>query len=220
MERNRAAARDATRMNRHLPAAIIAATVVFSASGVARASDPTPKTTLLDLALDGNRFVTGAMNGGAPSGRESASATNANPTAAPAEPPPLVDILPRASLVARDWRGSMKVAGRTMLIDDLRPAASHRMVFLRIASDARLSPYAQVGAGEWRVDPVLFPQMPTRQAYAGSVGAGLELRTNAGLKIAGEADYSFFYREGPSAADDPGPGSRLLTILFAAQTTW
>lgn len=200
-------------------AAIIASTVVFTTAGAARASETAaPKMTLLDLALDGNRFVTGAMNGPAPSGRESAASTNANPTAAATEPTPLVDILPRVSLVARDWRGSMKVTGRTMLIDDLRPAASHRMVFMRIASDARLSPYAQIGAGEWRVDPVLFPQMPTRQAYAGSVGSGFELRTNAGLKLAAEANHTFFYREGPTAADDPGP--RLLTVLFAAQTSW
>jgi hypothetical protein len=205
-------------LSRALASTILVSSVFVTAARAARASEATPKTTLLDLALDGNRFITGAMNGPAPSGHESSAATNANPTATPVEPPPLVDILPRASLVARDWRGSLKVAGRTMLIDDLRPAASHRMVFARIASDARLAPYAQLGAGEWRVDPVLFPQMPTRQAYAGSLGAGLELRTNAGLQIAGEASYTFFYREGPIAADDPGP--RLLTILFAAQTRW
>lgn len=197
---------------------LIVTTVVVTASASARASDPTPKTSLLDLALDGNRLVNAAMNGPAPSGRES-SATESNPTAAPAEPAPLVDLLPRASLVARDWKGSLKVAGRTMLIDDLRPAASHRMVIARIASDARLSPYAQVGAGEWRVDPVLFPQMPTRQAYAGSVGAGLELRTSTGFQIAGEACYTIFYREGPKdPIDERDP--HVLTVLFAAQTTW
>lgn len=202
---------------KHLVGLLFSA-VVVTASGSARASERTPKTSLLDLALDGNRLVTAAMNGTAPSGRES-SANESNPTAAPVQPPPLVDLLPRASLVARDWRGSLKVAGRTMLIDDLRPAASHRMVIARIASDARLSPYAQVGAGEWRVDPVLFPQMPTRQAYAGSVGAGLELRTNAGLQIAGEAGYTIFYREGPKdALDERDP--HVLTVLFAAQTSW
>jgi hypothetical protein len=192
--------------------------VIVTASASARAADRAPKTSLLDLALDGNRLVSAAMNGAAPSGRE-ARASESNPTAAPAEPAPLVDLLPRASLVARDWRGSLKVAGRTMLIDDLRPAASHRMVIARIASDARLSPYAQIGAGEWRVDPILFPQMPTRQAYAGSIGAGLELRTNAGFQIAGEADYTMFYREGPKdpvEARDP----HVLTVLFAAQTSW
>ena len=191
--------------------------VIVTASASARASERTPKASLLDLALDGNRLVNAAMNGSAPSGRES-SASESNPTAAPAEPAPLVDLLPRASLIARDWRGSLKVAGRTMLIDDLRPAASHRMAIARSASDARLSPYAQVGAGEWRVDPVLFPQMPTRQAYAGSIGAGFELRTNAGLQIAGEAGYTIFYREGPKAPEENEP--HVLTVLFAAQTSW
>lgn len=202
-----------------LVSGFIASSVIMFATPDARASEPAaPKTTLLDLALDGNRFINATMSGTAPSGRESATATNANVTAAPAGPPPLVDLLPRASIIARDWRGSMTVAGRTMLLDDLRPAASHRMVIARIAADARLSPYAQAGAGEWRVDTALFPNMPTRQAYAGSIGAGFELRTNAGLKIAGETSYTFFYREGPVAADDPGP--RLLSVLFAAQTSW
>lgn len=187
-----------------------------SAANATEASHP--KATLLDLALDGNRFVTQTMAGAAPSGRESSPTANANPTAASVEPPPLVDFLPRASLVARDWRGSMKVAGRTMLLDDLRPAASHRMVLARIASDARLAPFVQAGAGEWRVDPVLFPNQPTRQALAGQIGAGFELRTLEGIQVAGEADYTFFYREGPIAADDIGP--RLVTILFAAQTRW
>jgi hypothetical protein len=204
-------------MQLHRLLAITVTSSIILTAVTARASERAPKTTLYDLALDGNRFVTATMSGAAPSGRETADA-NANPTAAPAAPPPLVDLLPRASLVARDWRGSLKVAGRTMLIDDLRPAASHRMVFMRIASDARLSPYAQAGAGEWRVDPVLFPQMPTRQAYAGSIGAGLELRTSAGLQIAAEGDYTIFYREGPVAAEEHTP--HFLTVLFAAQTHW
>jgi hypothetical protein len=201
-----------------LLAITVTSSIILTAASAARAAERAPKTTLYDLALDGNRFVTATMSGAAPSGRESTDASSANPTATPTAPPPLVDLLPRASLVARDWRGSLKVAGRTMLIDDLRPAASHRMVFMRIASDARLSPYAQAGAGEWRVDPVLFPQMPTRQAYAGAIGAGLELRTTAGLQIAAEGDYTIFYREGPVAADEHTP--HFLTVLFAAQTRW
>jgi hypothetical protein len=199
--------------------AFLSSSVVFALCAPdAHASETVaaPKMTLLDLALDGNRFVTGAMSGMAPSGREAASDTSMNAT--PAEPPPLVDLLPRASIVARDWTGSVKVAGRTTLLDDLRPAASHRMVLARIASDARLSPFAQVGAGEWRVDPVLFPALPTRQAYAASFGAGLDLRTNAGFQVAGEVDYTFFHREGPVAAGDVTP--RLVTVLFAAQTSW
>lgn len=192
--------------------------ITVHASAAHAAETAAPKTTLLDLALDGNRFVTSMMSGTAPSGRESAVDTNANPTAMTADPPPLVDFLPRASLVARDWRGSLKVAGRTMLLDELRPAASHRMVFARIASDARLSPFAQVGAGEWRTDPVLFPNLPTLQAYAASMGAGFELRTNAGLSIAAEADCTFFRREGGVDAD--ALGSHLVTVLFAAQTSW
>ena len=202
-----------------LASAIFASSLTVLAPSTARAADTVaPKTTLFDLALEGNRFINAAMSGNAPSGREAAEATNANPTAATAQPMPLVDFLPRASLVARDWRGSMNVAGRSMLLDDLRPAASQRMVLARIASDARLSPYAQVGAGEWRIDTALFPQSPTRQALAGSIGAGLELRTNAGFQVAGETNYTVFYRDGLAGQDDPG--ASLLTVLFAAKTRW
>lgn len=204
--------------------AIVISTVLFigaSAERDAHASDTALRTstTILNLVEDGNRFVTAAMAGTAPNGSESSPGAHANPTAETVEPPPLVDILPRASLVARDWKGSMKVAGRTMLLDDLRPAASQRMVLFRIESDARLSPYAQVGAGEWRVDPVLLPALPTWQALAGQIGAGAELRTSKGVQIAGEVGYTFFYSAGPPLpADDIAP--RLLTVLFAAQTSW
>lgn len=215
-------ARDATMMmqlHRVAIAITLSLSITTFAAREAEAADTTPRnqTTLLGLVEDGNRFVTAAMAGTAPSGRE-ATASTANPTAEAVEPPPFVDLLPRASLIARDWRGSMKVAGRTMLLDDLRPSASQRMVLLRVASDARLSPYTQVGAGEWRIDPVLLPALPSRQAMAGTIGAGFELRTRAGIQIAAEADYTFFYREGPVAADDIAP--RLLTVLFAAQTSW
>src|SRR5690349_4732600 len=95
--------------------AIAATSVVlftFARANDAHAADTVPRTstTLLGLVEDGNRFVTAAMAGAAPSGRD-ANASNANPTAEATDPPPLVDILPRVSLVARDWRGSMKVAG-------------------------------------------------------------------------------------------------------------
>lgn len=208
-------------MQLHRPRIAITAALIITAAmaGEARAAETTPRnpTTLLGLVEDGNRFVTAAMAGNAPSGTAENRA-HENPTAESVEPPPLVDLLPRASLVARDWRGSLTVAGRTMLLDELRPAASQRMVLLRIANDARLTPYAQVGAGEWRIDPVLLPALPSRQAMAGSIGAGLELRTRIGIQIAGETSYTFFYREGPVAPDDMAP--RLLTVLFAAKTDW
>lgn len=44
------------------------------------------------------------------------------------------------SLVARDWRGSMRLVGtRTLLVDDLRPTASSRMVLGRLATGSGVS---------------------------------------------------------------------------------
>lgn len=195
--------------------AFIATSIVLT-TAPARAADVAPKTTLLGLVEDGNRFVNAAMAGTAPSGRTPSENVAASRPAA--EPPPLVDFAPRASLVARDWRGSLRVAGRTMLLDDLRPSASQRMVLARVASDARLSPFVQIGAGEWRIDPVLFPNLPSRQAMAGQVGAGFELRTRSGVSVASEASYTFLYRPGPVAVEDGAP--RIVALLFAIQTAW
>ena len=73
---------------------------------------------------------------------------------------PLIELAPCATVVLRDWRGSFHVVGApSLLLDDVRPAASSRMVVVRVASSGQLVSFAQVGAGEWRIDPVLFPRL-------------------------------------------------------------
>jgi hypothetical protein len=192
------------------------ALVVLLLSGLsARAAlaDPgLPKADIATVLEDSQRFLHATMSGTAPSGRTPAPV---EPTPA-ASPPPRVDLLPRASIVARDWQGSMRVTGtRTLLVDDLRPSGSMRMVMARFGSEGRFSPFVQVGAGQWRIDPVMFPNMPRLTSYAGQVAAGFELRASHRVTLGGEAQYNVLYREG--MADDVAP--RFFAIIFAAQSS-
>lgn len=191
---------------------VIAATLVSTSASAQVAA---PKTSIMGLVEDGNRFVQAAIVGDPSPSRTTESAS---PTPSAAEEKPLFDLVPRASVVARDWRGSLRVAGRTSLLDDVRPSASNRMVLLRLESDARFAPFAQVGAGEWRIDPVLFPSMPTHEAIAGQIGAGFELRTLRGIEVAGETQYTILYREGPHDGDEVAP--HIFAFIFAAKSEW
>jgi hypothetical protein len=192
---------------------VIAATLV---STTASAQVAAPKTSIMGLVEDGNRFVQAAIVGDPTPPR--ATGASAETTETATDPKPLFDFAPRASVVARDWRGSLRVAGRTTVLDDLRPSASNRMVLLRLESDARFAPFAQVGAGEWRIDPVLFPSMPAHEAIAGQIGAGFELKTLRGVVIGGETQYTILYREGPHDGDDVAP--HIFAFIFAAKTAW
>jgi hypothetical protein len=129
---------------------------------------------------------------------------------------PFVDFAPNASLVARDWRGSMKLAGqRTMLVDDLRPTASNRMVVARIATnDAWLTTFAQLGAGEWRIDTAMFPNARSYSEMAGQIGGGFELRLPSRLRIAGEAQYTMLpFRDISYTTEEVAP--RMVAFVLA-----
>ena len=125
-----------------------------------------------------------------------------------------VDFSPFASVVARDWHGAVKVVGdRTMLVDDLRPTASNRMVMGRLATDARLSLFAQAGVGEWRIDPAMFPNARSYSEMAGQVGVGFDLRLPRNLRVASEAQYTMLYRDLHYTADEVAP--RILAFVVA-----
>ncbi len=100
-----------------------------------------------------------------------------------------------------------------MLVDDLRPTASNRMVVARLATDARLSTFVQVGAGEWRIDTAMFPNARSYSEVAGQVGTGFELHLPRGLRIAGEAQYTALYRDLHYTSDEVAP--RILAFVVA-----
>ena len=128
---------------------------------------------------------------------------------------PLFDLAPNASLVARDWKGSMKLAGdRTMLVDDLRPTASTRMVVGRLStSRAWVTTFAQVGVGEWRIDTAMFPNARSYSETAGQIGAGFELRLPARLRVSAEAQYTMLYRDMSFTVDEVAP--RMAAFVLA-----
>jgi hypothetical protein len=173
------------------------------------------------LVEEARRWLTAATSGPAALGEattgsptsttaERAEAATASPAA---EHKPFIDLSPSVSLVARDWRGSMKLAGPTMLVDDLRPTASNRMVVGRIATDARLATFAQLGIGEWRIDTAMFPSARSYSEIAGQLGAGIELRLPRNLRFAGECEYTMLYRDLRYAAGEVAP--RILAFVVA-----
>jgi hypothetical protein len=200
---------------------LIAAFMVVSANH-ARAADPAPKTSVVDLVDNGQRWLVAATLGPTVASDPTTRSTADAPTAerarlgrAPdAEHEPLFDLSPNASIVARDWRGSMKIVGaRTMLVDNLRPTASNRMVMGRIATDAKVSLFAQVGAGEWRIDTVMFPNTPSYSEIAGQVGGGFEARITPRFRFAGEVQYTILHRDLSYAAGEVAP--LITSCVFA-----
>lgn len=153
--------------------------------------------------------------GSARDGASTAEREQAAPSALGAEKTPLFTLAaPSASVVARDWHGSMRLMGaRTLVLDDLRATASNRMIVGRIATDSRISPFVQMGIGEWRIDPAMFPTARSYSELAGQVGTGLELRITSRFRIAGEATYTALYRDLHYTSDEVAP--RILAFAVA-----
>lgn len=132
-----------------------------------------------------------------------------------AEKPALMDLsAPSLSVVARDWHGSMRLMGdRTLVLDDLRATASNRMVITRLATEGRLSTFVQVGVGEWRIDPAMFPTARSYSEIAGQLGGGFELRLSSRTRIASEVSYTALYRDLHYTSDEVAP--RMLAFAVA-----
>ncbi len=127
--------------------------------------------------------------------RSSASATSASApvdAADEAAAVPWVGRAPRLSLVARDWADCRPLLGALSLIDELRPSSSSRMVVSRLRlADGRVSPFAQVGLGEWRVDTSLFPSLPRTRELAAQAGVGFEVALAPGIDLALESGFTW-----------------------------
>jgi hypothetical protein len=199
---------------------VLVALLVVAIAAPAFAAETAPKVSFENWVGEGHRWLVAATAGptaaSEPTTRTgSATAERATPDKViAAEQKPFVDFSPNLSVIARDWRGSTKLIGdRRMLVDDLRPTASHRMFIGRIATDARLSLFAQAGAGEWRIDTVMFPSARSYSELAGQVGGGFELRITPNLRIGGEAQYTMLSRDLTFTADEVAP--RILAFVLA-----
>jgi hypothetical protein len=105
-------------------------------------------------------------------------------------------VAPRASLIARDWGGAMVLTGHLSPTDQFRLSRSTRMIMGRVhVPVGRFTPFGQLGLGQWRLDPDLFPSCVRDVESAGLLGGGLEVALARTAVVALEADYTVLYRE-------------------------
>ena len=106
---------------------------------------------------------------------------------------------PSVSLVARDWSSAYRVAGgdRLALVDALRLTSSTRMVLtrVRLSDKSRITPFAQVGLGQWRTDPYLLPLTPRYEELAAQAAGGIEVRVHGTWQLALESTATMLYLE-------------------------
>ena len=123
-------------------------------------------------------------------------------------------VAPRMTLIARDWNGSMRLAGdRLSLVDSMRLSASTRMVVGRARlSSARFAPFLQLGLGQWRVDRTYLPLTPFAEEVATQLGGGFELRLAKRWHTALETDCTSILRQGARIESQ-----QLLSAFFASR---
>jgi hypothetical protein len=132
--------------------------------------------------------------------------------------PPFVGMVPRMSLVARDWGSSQLLVGNLTLTDQLRLTRSSRMVVSRVRlAEGRLVPFAQLGIGEWRVDRSLVPALPLNQQLAAQAGAGFELAVTPSVVIALEADWTLLWDDDITSQPQTIARPNLWGSLLAAR---
>jgi hypothetical protein len=126
-------------------------------------------------------------------------------------------VAPRVSLVARDWASAYKVAGdRLSIADAMRLSASTRMVLSRVRlNQARVTPFAQIGIGQWRTDTDLLPHYRREMEVAAQVGGGVELRLTPAWQMAFESTTTALYREVSGQGDIPA--LRMWSTMIASR---
>ncbi|MCL2778512.1 MAG: hypothetical protein FWD73_10950 [Polyangiaceae bacterium] len=126
-------------------------------------------------------------------------------------------VAPRVSFVARDWGTAFRIAGdRISLVDAMRLTASTRMVLTRVRlSNARVTPFLQIGAGQWRTDSNILPRTPHSTEIAAQVGGGVEMQLMASWQIACEIGGTLFIRDERDA--DDLPATKLWSAMIASR---
>jgi hypothetical protein len=209
--------------------ATAALATVFAASSTAKA-DAAPKVEWTRLLSDLDEVSRkGASVLDSPRCTPAGCQTDTNATAAAPErgqklyvqdtSNEVVAFAPRVSLVARDWGSSFRVAGdRLALVDALRLTTSTRMVLSRVRmNDSRLSPFAQVGLGQWRTDPYLLPLTPRYTELAAQAAAGVEIRIMGTWQVALETTMTMLYREQGSR---DMPAAHMWSTMFASSVSF
>jgi hypothetical protein len=131
--------------------------------------------------------------------------------------PPLFRTAPQMSVVARDWGASQSLFGPLGPTDQLRLSHSLRMVVARVRlGDGRITPFGQVGFGQWRVDTSVVA-MPNDVEPAGQIGGGFELHVAPGAVVALEGSCTMLYREAHERQPTPLASPSLWGALLAAR---
>ncbi len=132
-------------------------------------------------------------------------------------------VAPSVTLVARDWGEAYRLAGdRLSLTDAMRLSSSTRMVLTRVRlSDShvsRVTPFAQLGAGQWRTDTNLMPILYRSTEVAAQVGGGVELRVNGHWQVAWESTATLLIRD--YREQDAISATKLWSTTLASRIEW
>jgi hypothetical protein len=118
------------------------------------------------------------------------------PSGVPSDELRWVGLSPHVALIARDWDAARVLVGHLSPTDQIRLSQSSRMFVTRLRlTDGRISPFAQVGLGQWRIDTDLMPVLPRDVELAGQLGGGFELTLGRLAAVAVEVDSTMLYRE-------------------------
>lgn len=129
-------------------------------------------------------------------------------------------VAPRVAFVARDWATAYRLAGdRLSLVDALRLSESTRMVVTRVRFGDlrfdRVTPFAQIGVGQWRTDTNLMPFTPRSTEIAGQAGGGIEIQISRWWQMAAESTVTAIVRDSREA--NSIPQTRLWSVMLASR---
>ena len=196
----------ATRLHHHAARIVFAAILLATAARPARADAPSKVSAAAPapgLVGEAERWLLAAAAGPtvaseptmrAPPTAERAVSEEEGRSGVEGKAP--VDLIPRGSVVVRDWHGSRHLFGdQALVVDELRPTASTRMLVGRLVTGSRLRVFVQAGVGEWRIDRVMFPGTLSYSELAAQVGTGFELRLSSRLRVATEGQYAMLDKD-------------------------
>jgi hypothetical protein len=106
-------------------------------------------------------------------------------------------VAPKMSVVARDWGEGYRLYGAPMaLSDELRISRSTRMVLSRVRlGSGRITPFVQLGVGQWRIDTTALPGMRYGVEVATQSGFGIEAHLARRWDLVAEYNSTYFIRD-------------------------
>lgn len=106
-------------------------------------------------------------------------------------------VAPKVSIVARDWGEGFRLYGAPMaLSDELRLSRNTRMVLSRVRlGSGRITPFVQLGVGQWRIDTTALPGMRYGVEVATQTGFGIEAHLARRWDLVAETNTTYFIRD-------------------------